>query len=74
MWKMGCASVSKVSVACGVIHNLAQNALFVLFNGATEMLVYFPYLGLIGAVSGAFVGLVVFLLAKQLPEKLFSLK
>ena len=67
-------SVTAVSVACGVIHNLAQNALFVLFNGATEMLVYFPYLGLIGAVSGAFVGLVVYLLTKHLPEKLFSLK
>lgn len=62
-------SVVAISVACACLHNVTQNLLFVLLNGATAMLTYMPYLALIGAVSGLFVGVVVHLLVIHLPER-----
>lgn len=62
-------SLLAASVASAVVHNLTQNLLFVLLNGAPEMLAYLPYLALIGLPSGALVGAVVTLLIKKLPEK-----
>lgn len=63
-------SIISVSVAGAVLHNAVQNTVFVLLNRAPEMLAYMPYLALIGAVNGAFVGFVVHLLVRHLPEKL----
>lgn len=62
-------SVIAVSVACAVLHNIVQNLVFVLISSSPQMLVYMPYLALIGAASGALVGAAVYLLVKHLPYK-----
>ena len=63
-------SIVAVSVACAVLHNMVQCALFVTINGAPQMLAYMPYLALIGVPSGALVGLAVYLLIRHLPARL----
>lgn len=67
-------SVVSISVAGGVINNVAQNTVFCLVTKTYEYFLYLPYLALIGALSGAIIGFIVYLLVKKLPTKLFSLE
>ncbi len=65
-------SVVAVSVASAVLHNTVQNLVFCAVTATTDVLVYLPYLAIIGAVCGAFVGIAVHLLVGHLPLKLLS--
>ncbi|MDY6366972.1 MAG: Gx transporter family protein [Clostridia bacterium] len=62
-------SVVSVSVAGGTLNLTVQNVIFCLVAGGSEYFAYLPYLAVIGAASGAFVGFTVYLLVKILPEK-----
>ena len=64
-------SVLAVSVAAAVLHNIVQNAVFVLVTGTSLMFSYMPYLALIGVLSGAIVGAVVTIIFKKVPESVF---
>lgn len=65
-------SVVAVSVAAAVMHNLTQNAVFVLLTGTVLSFSYAPYLALIGIASGAFIGIAVALIVKRVPESAFT--
>lgn len=69
--KADCVSIVAISGLGGVCSLLIQNCVYCLILGATEYLVYAPYLALIGFVAGLFVGFTVFLLSKALPVKFF---
>lgn len=60
-------SVTCVSVVSATLHNLTQNAVFVIISATPLAFAYAPYLMLIGAVSGAFIGMTVTLLIKRIP-------
>lgn len=60
-------SVTCVSVISAVLHNLTQNAVFVLLSATPLAFAYAPYLMALGALSGAFIGLTVTLLIKRIP-------
>lgn len=62
-------SIVSISVAGGTINLTIQNIVFCVIVGGGEYLVYLPYLALIGAVSGAFVGFMVYIIIKFIPEK-----
>lgn len=64
-------SILAVSVAAAVLHNIVQNAVFVLVTGTSLMFSYMPYLALIGVLSGAIVGAVVTIIFKKVPESVF---
>ncbi|MGN1373104.1 MAG: Gx transporter family protein [Candidatus Coproplasma sp.] len=65
-------SVVSASVAAAVVHNLTQNAVFVLISGTTLAFSYAPYLALIGVASGTFIGLAVTVIIKKIPENTFK--
>lgn len=65
-------SVVAVSVACAVVHNLVQNAVFCLVSGSTAAFVYLPYLALIGALSGAVTGACVYFLIHKIPLSVYE--
>lgn len=60
-------SVTSISVISASLHNLTQNAVFVLISATPLAFAYAPYLMAIGALSGAFIGLTVTLLIKRIP-------
>lgn len=64
-------SLVAVSVASACIHNLTQNAVFVLVSATPLAFSYAPYLLLIGAISGALIGAVITLLFKRVPQSVF---
>lgn len=64
-------SVTAVSVASACVHNLTQNAVFVLVSATPLAFYYAPYLLLIGAVSGALIGAVITLIFKRVPQSVF---
>ena len=64
-------SVMAVSIAAAVLHNIVQNAVYVLITGTTLMFSYMPYLALIGILSGAIVGAIVTIIFKKVPESIF---
>lgn len=55
-------SITAISIAAGVCHNLVQNAVFVFVSGTRQMLGYAPYLALLGIPAGFTVGVAVTLL------------
>lgn len=63
-------SVVAVSIVAAVVHNLAQNAVFVLVSGTRQMIFYTPYLALIGVFSGIIVGTAVWLVLRYAPKSL----
>lgn len=65
-------SVVSASVAAAVAHNLTQNAVFVLISGTSLAFSYAPYLALIGIASGTFIGAVVTLIIKKIPDNAFT--
>lgn len=62
-------SVVAISALGGALNLAAQNVIFCLIAGGSEYLIYLPYLSAIGALSGAFVGITVYLLIKRVPRK-----
>lgn len=65
-------SIIAVSVASAAAHNLTQNAIFVLVSETPLAFSYAPYLLLIGAFSGAVVGVVITLIFKRVPISVFK--
>lgn len=65
-------SVVAISGLGGVCSLLIQNCVYCLILGATEYLVYAPYLAIVGFLAGLTVGFIVFLLSKTVPEKFFG--
>lgn len=63
-------SVVAVSVCGAVVHNITQNAVFVLVSQTPQMVAYMPYLALIGVLSGVVVGVAVWLALRLLPQRL----
>lgn len=64
-------SVMAVSVLSAAVHNLTQNAVFVLVSGTTLAFYYAPYLLGLGVLAGAFIGAVITLIFKRVPENVF---
>lgn len=65
-------SLTAVSVAAAVFHNLTQNAVYVFISSTPLAFSYAPYLMLLGVLSGAFVGTIVTLIVKRVPEASFK--
>lgn len=65
-------SLISTSIAAAVVHNLTQNAVYMLVTSTTFVLVYTPYYAIIGILSGAFIGATVALIIKRIPEGAFS--
>lgn len=61
-----------VSIVGAVVHNIAQNLIFVLLSATPEAMGYLPYLALIGVVSGLIVGLIEVWLVKALPASAYE--
>lgn len=57
-----------VSVFGAIINLVAQNGVFCLVTGVPEYLAYSPYLSLIGILSGAVIGVTVYLIYNKLPK------
>lgn len=64
-------SILSISILGSVVSLCVQNTVYCLITKTFEFFVYLPYLALIGIVSGAIIGLAVFLLTKYLPKKFF---
>ncbi len=65
-------SVMSISVAAAVAHNVTQTAVYALmYSTPAIFVVYTPYLALLGAASGAFIGAVATLIVKKVPCKTF---
>ena len=60
-------SLMSVSIAAAVLHNIIQNAVYVLVTDTPLMMAYMPYLALIRILSGGIVGAVVALIFKIVP-------
>lgn len=65
-------SLTSVSVAAAVTHNVTQNIVFVFLSGSFLMFANLPYLALLGALSGAVVGAVTLLIFKLVPQSVFE--
>lgn len=65
-------SVVAISAVGGAINLAVQNAAFCFITGGAEYFIYLPYLALIGTLSGAFVGIAVFLLVKYVPQTVYG--
>ncbi len=64
-------SVMAISVVSAALHNLTQNAVFVLVSKTTLAFYYAPYLLGLGVLAGAFIGAVITLIFKRVPEGVF---
>lgn len=58
-------SVIKVSVSGGIAHNMAQAAVAVFLTATPQVSYYIPFLVVLGAVSGFFIGLLCTLLLRR---------
>lgn len=65
-------SLTSISIAAAVLHNLTQNLTYVFITQTPLMLAYMPYLALIGLLSGAIVGGAVMLIFKKVPLSVFE--
>lgn len=66
-------SLIVVSVVSAVLHNLTQNAVYVLETGTTANFSLLPYYTLIGIASGAVVGAICLTIVKILPKRSLQL-
>lgn len=60
-------SVLAISIVSAVIHNIVQVLVFCLVVSSSLMISYLPYLALIGVLSGAIVGTLVYLVIHKVP-------
>lgn len=65
-------SVMAVSIAAAVTHNIVQNLVFIGISGTPQVVVYMPYLALLGVLSGAIVGAVVMILFRRVPLSVYQ--
>jgi len=67
--KTGVFSVTGVSMAGGVAHNLGQllTAAFIVSN--IKVFIYFPVLIFSGLICGTLIGILSYLILKKLPDK-----
>lgn len=65
-------SITAVSVAGAVLHNITQNIVFVFLTGSVLMFGYMPYLALLGIFSGAVVGGITLAVFRGIPVKTFD--
>ena len=61
-------SLTAVSVASACVHNTVQCLVFCGISGTPQAIVYLPYLVMLGALSGAAVGIAAQLLLSRVPE------
>ena len=66
--KTGIFSVTGVSIAGGVCHNLGQLLVAAFLIDSLKIFAYFPVLIFSGIISGAVIGIVSYLILKRLPE------
>ncbi len=62
-------SIVAVSICGGVINTIVQNLVFCFVNNTISYMAYSPYLSLLGIVSGAVVGFIVYLIVIKLPNR-----
>lgn len=65
--RTGIFSVTGVSVAGGVMHNLGQILIAAVVVGNIKVFVYFPVLVISGVISGIIIGIVAYLILRRLP-------
>ncbi|MDO4546021.1 MAG: Gx transporter family protein [Bacillota bacterium] len=65
--KTGLFSVTGVSMAGGVAHNLGQLLIAAFLVSNIKVFVYFPVLVISGVVSGALIGVLAYLILRKLP-------
>ena len=65
-------SVLAVSTVGATINNLIQNVIFCLIAGVWEFMGYAPYLLLLGLIAGLFVGFIVYLTVRILPDSVYE--
>lgn len=65
-------SLVAISVVSAVVHNVTQCIVYCAISSTPQMLVYLPYLGLLGVVAGVVVGLSVLGTFKLLPISLLT--
>lgn len=63
-------SLTAVSVAGAVAHNVTQNVIYVIVTNTTEAFLYLPYLALLGAVSGVIVGICAVLVLRRFKQRI----
>ena len=61
-------SVTGVSIAGGVAHNLGQILVAAFLISNLKIFIYFPVLIISGVVSGAVIGILAYLILKKLPK------
>lgn len=66
--KTGVFSVTGVSIAGGVAHNLGQLLIAAFLVSTLKIFFYFPVLIFSGIISGAVIGIVSYLILKRLPH------
>lgn len=64
-------SVLSASVLAAVLNSAVQNIVFCAVAGDFSYLIYLPYVTVIGAASGAFVGVLATIVLRRLPIKFF---
>jgi heptaprenyl diphosphate synthase len=65
-------SLPAISMLGGLINNILQNTTFCLVTGVWDFMAYSPYLVLIGAIAGLFIGFTVHLIVKILPNTVYD--
>lgn len=67
--KTGLFSVTGISMAGGVAHNLGQILVAAFLVSNIKIFVYFPVLIISGVISGAIIGIIAYLILQKLPKK-----
>lgn len=65
--RTGVFSVTGVSIAGGVMHNLGQILIAAVVVGTIRVFVYFPVLVISGVITGAIIGIIACLILRRLP-------
>ena len=70
--KTGIFSVTGVSIAGGVAHNLGQILVAAAIVSNLQIFIYFPVLIISGVISGAIIGIIAYFILQRLPNSLLS--
>ncbi len=65
-------SIVAISASASVIHNLVQNCVFAIIVKSHKVLLYAPYLTLLGVLCGILTGLTVYFINKNLSKKIIK--
>ncbi len=72
LWLYPSVSIVAISVASAVVHNVVQNLVFCITSSTWQMIVYMPWLALLGVLAGIVVGFAVWLILRSLPLSFLS--